>query len=683
MSKKKENLFERHIDKAVLGVAVVLSLYLLWVFVLGNPHAVQYGSVKLGPGEIDKYIEEQQVHELQVKLDGAAKSKIYSEARKKAPKFAKMYAGSADNIPGDLHFPIPGYGRQVSVDSRIYVLPEIGEVSDVAVERIRSVVYMPTEPVGADNPYAMSLTELKDIDLVTVEASFDVASLYKDFERCFSGRMVRRDWQDKNLAKPVFAMVSLERQQRAEDGSFGQWQAVKRTKIDDLKSRLGSIPDKIDDKHTSNLLMVKFDDFSVQREIVQPAAYDIAASNESWFSPRLHKEYSKLTEAEEEKLRREQQKIEKGSLGAGGIMGGRGGALGGRGGGRAGGMGARGGGRGGTGARGGGRAGGRAGGGRGGRGQNTRRANDRGRGALRGGTANSAEKKEKQKKKERTVKNVFDDFKKIVLTNKTDLSKMREPLVFWAHDDTLEPGESYRYRIRLGVFNPIAGRDWFREDQKDYRGKPILWSGYSKVTDVVEVPQMMHFFPVEAGAKEGNDVKIKVAKFHNGKWCSEDFKVRPGDMIGKTVKREQKTDDSTTGTVESYGGSSFSSDGTDVIDFSTGVLLVDVAKTTDWEGVHKLQQREYADVLYAKDDGNIEHLAAKMRFWPEELKQQFNVVKEGEKKVVLMKSRGQGSAFGGAGSMSTGRPGGMRGRRGLMGRRGMMRGGGRGGAGAR
>jgi hypothetical protein len=246
-----------------------------------------------------------------------------------------------------------------------------------------------------------------------------------------------------------------------------------------------------------------------------------------------------------------------------------------------------------------------------------------------------------------------------VLTEKTNLAKMREPLLFWAHDDTVVPGESYRYRIRLGVFNPIAGRDWFREDQKDCKEEPILWSEYSKVTEAVQVPLMMHFFPLEVAAKEEKGVKIKVAKFHNGKWRNEDFEVRPGEMIGKTIERKPKAGAPQT---VGYGlgrGGFTSSSGTEVIDFSTGASLVDVVETSDWMGVNMLRQRDYADILYATDDTSIAHLAVKMRNWPAPLQQQFNVVKVAEKEVIQMKARSLGSGrfqqSGQPGSMPAGR----------------------------
>jgi hypothetical protein len=678
MSKKRDNLFELYIDKVVLGVAGLLSLWLLWVFVLGSPYATEYDGQKLSPGQIDKYIEKQGIEQLLSKLEEAPKPKVYDQTKKKAPQFTKMVQCSINRIDESVCIPIPGYGRKVAVDSRIYTLPEIGEVGDVAVEHYRSVVHKPLEPVGSDNPYSMALTEFGDIDIVTVQASFDTASLYKNFEQSFSGRLVRRDWQDKNLAKPVFAAVDLQRRRKLDNGSFGKWEAVGRTKVDGLKAMLESIPEKIDDKHTTNLLMVKFDEFSIRRGILQPATYEFAASNDDWLAPTFHKEYAKLMEEERDKLRREQQQFGRGTsdpLGRG--VGGRMGAVGGRGG-RAGALGGRGGG-GRTGAVGG--RGARA-GGSGGRGGRTEALGSRGRGADRGrrstrggaaagryGTPQPGDERGKEKKKERKVSDVYEDFKKVLMTEKKTLDKMREPLLSWAHDDTVVPGESYQYRIRLGVFNPIAGRDWFRENQEDYKDKPILWSEYSKETEIVDVPLMMHFFPLDVVAKEEKAVKIKVAKFHNGKWRSEDFQVRPGEMIGNVVERKPAEGENLLG---SYGVGKTNEAGNTVelIDFSTGASLVDVVQTSDWTGINRLQQRDYADVLYSKDDdeASIAHLAVKTRNWPEELQQEFGKIRAAESEVIQFRGRGQGSIRYQQGSPAGGmRPGGMpRGRMDMM-----------------
>ena len=648
MSKKRDNLFERYVDKAVLGIVTILGLWLLWAFVLGSPYAEQYDGQKLGPGEIDSYIAKNQVPQLLAKLDEPAKPRVYGRDRSK--EFAAKLACSISNrISDNLYIPIPGYGYKVSAGDRIYRVPLIPDIGGADVERIRSVAYVPVEPVGVDNPYTIVAAELGDIDFVTVEASFDVTNLYENFEDSFAGRSVRKDWQDKNLAKPVFAAVALERRRLLDDGSFGDWQEVERTKIDSLKKMLGDVPDKVDDKHTVSLLMVKFDEFYVQKNILQPGAYDFAASNESWLTPGFHKEYKKLLKQEADRLRREQQQF--GGVGGIGNLGARGIGIGGRSdniGGRLG-------------------AGGRGGSRTGTRDRRTttgrRGGDDRSRRGQTDRTTNPdrTQEAERRKKKERTSADVYKDFQKTLITEKTNLARLREPLVFWAHDDSIVPGERYQYRTRLGVFNPIAGRDWFREDEKHFKEEPILWSQYSysytdsNPTETIDIPMMLHFFPLDMAAAEDKSVNVKVAKFHLGKWRSENFKVQPGEMS------------------LSHGigaGDSDSDAKMEVIDYTTGAAMLDVVQASGWMGVNVLRQRDFWDVLYTKDDANIEHLAVKNRNWPEELQQLFNEIKAAESEVVTLQNRGIEGLFDMPGQFG-GRPDmpGMPGRPGMPGGR--------------
>jgi hypothetical protein len=58
-----------------------------------------------------------------------------------------------------------------------YHLPDIGEVNGVTVEHIRTVAYVPTEEITEQNGYDKVAHEPNDIDLVTVEANFDVEGL--------------------------------------------------------------------------------------------------------------------------------------------------------------------------------------------------------------------------------------------------------------------------------------------------------------------------------------------------------------------------------------------------------------------------------------------------------------------------------------------------------------------------
>ena len=158
------------------------------------------------------------------------------------------------------------------------------------------------------------------------------------------------------------------------------------------------------------------------------------------------------------------------------------------------------------------------------------------------------------------------------------------------------------------------------------------------------MPLMMHVFPLDVVAKEEKAVKINVARFHNGQWCSEDFQVRPGEMIGSVVERKPNTDEYLSGIYSSKGADDAES-AVELIEFSTGGSLVDVVQTTDWTGVNRLQQRDYADVLYSKDDddASISHLAVKTRNWPDQLQQDFAMIRVAESEDIQIRGRGQGS----------------------------------------
>ena len=127
----------------------------------------------------------------------------------------------------------------------VYSLPRIGDVNAVAVEHIRAVAYMPIVDVTEENPYDKAGNEPNDIDLVTVVADFDIQGLYDRFRESFVDYVEER-WADPCLARPVFAAVQLQRQERNGDGSWGQWREVPRAKIDEYK-KLFQVVENVED----------------------------------------------------------------------------------------------------------------------------------------------------------------------------------------------------------------------------------------------------------------------------------------------------------------------------------------------------------------------------------------------------------------------------------------------------
>ena len=106
----------------------------------------------------------------------------------------------------------------------------------------------------------------------------------------------------------------------------------------------------------------------------------------------------------------------------------------------------------------------------------------------------------------------------------------------WAHDDTVEPGQTYRYKMRLCVKNPVYGTNMAKEPAM---AKPLLlpvdkdksWSDWTKP---VEVKPRVQFF-LAGGAVQGNAmVRIDLYRWQNGKMNkpAQAIAVTPGDIVG-------------------------------------------------------------------------------------------------------------------------------------------------------
>ncbi len=223
---------------------------------------------------------------------------------------------------------------------------------------------------------------------------------------------------------------------------------------------------------------------------------------------------------------------------------------------------------------------------------------------------------------------IYEEMKKITLSDK-EVIALKEPMVFWAHDDTVEPGVTYRYRIRLGVFNPVAGTGQLREEEAANNSKVILWSQYSDVTRPVEIPRRLYFFPV--GVQEASKgVDIQVCKYALGYWYSEQFVVKRGDVIGKEVKFDPSQKDKDKPGAKDKDAAAETTEDENLtlpktIDYSTGAMLVDVVAVSG----------QYYDMLYSYDGTKIERMSAKLIYWPEELRGKHSEIKNLEKKPRL------------------------------------------------
>jgi hypothetical protein len=649
MIRKIINFFEEHIETIIMGIVGLVCLWLLLFRVLFSPNVVTYDDRKFSPGAVDGYISRQ------ADLLGQKVTQPPTRVEPNKPKvteFAAMLDSAIRTVDVRAHFPQPYISSVVPAHAdRQYGLPNIGEVNNAVAEHIRAVAYVPIVEVTEQNPYDKAQNEPNDIDLVTVEAKFDAAGLCRRFNESFAGEDVPVEWRDPCLARPVFAAVQLQRQELNPDGTWSEWAVVPRTKIDHFKRLFETTQNAYLPGNRSGplggvkLQLVQFDNRDVMMDLLQPAAYQIASANEEWLPPSLHKKYVQLRQQQEAEEKRQAQEQEKkaregkleerragtaeglGTEGTGGTYYGE---------------------RGVTDALGGGRTRPR----RttsdrlveGGLPSESGRLRDAGRsrdtrlrdsGGLTGtGTTRlRGERDERDLDRERLAKakeistkqsmnELYTELNKILITLRTDLSKIRELLVFWAHDDTVESMKTYRYRIRLGVFNPAAAS----KSAKSPAASAILWSEFSSPTEAVEIPGVLYLFAKNL-QEAARTVTVQVSRYTMGYWRSKDFAVRQGELIGKVVESEPEQTKLTKGTPltkgvpPTYGMETlpFAEGGPalepETIDFSTGAVLVDVTPVSDWATGKNMLARRYFDMLYSFDGTNIEHMPIDMKYW--------------------------------------------------------------------
>ena len=630
MIRKQSNFIDEHIEKVALVIGGLAAICVLYAFALRGPELV-FDNQKFRPGQLDIYIAEQ---------SEKLKERLTREPIPKppyVPQSVSFLAKINSVLDKDLNvlWPVPS-SVETMVDKK-YRMPVIGSVNDVSVEHIRAVAYVPKVAVTAENVGLEETYEPNDLDLVTVQASFDLAPLIDSFQECFAGKEVPEGWRDAGLAKPVFAVVQLQRQRFGDNGEWGQWEDVPRVKIDPKRDDYKIVED-INGLPSGGVMvqLAKFSDPQIQVKLLQPDPYKIASAEDDWLPPLLHRKFLAVRREKEAQDRRETIATEREAKvaeerdktaarparedhvvtekphstteqtgrtttpgrAAGGSAGYRGGAAGG-----------------------------------GGRGGMEMGVGAAARNPSRTTTANPARTPERDRRTESTTAaeqkktakpvvteaTIYDEMRKMLLASK-DISKLRETVTFWAHDDTVEPDASYQYRIRLGVFNPVAGTGQVREEDAANDSKVILWSEFSDVTDVVVIDKRLYFFPVNV-QEAAKAAEVQVCKYVLGYWHSEQFMAKRGDMIGRVAKVEPSDKDKSANVKLP-----------EMIDYATGAVVVDLVAMNDWFGDKTLQSRQYFDMLFSFDGTSVRRLPAKQMYWPEELRLKYGELKALEKK---------------------------------------------------
>jgi len=688
---------ENHVEKIVLVIASIISVWLFFTHVIFSPNVVALDGKTFSPGQIDRYIYEEKAQELNTELRGrrTGSGKVYTPRLTSRidpcdaviddvidRPLPKGFAGLLDDplsfIDTNLA-PKPAVSSTTlyAESSRKYRLPIIPDVTDAAASHIRAAAYVPTKPLTSQVKYAAGVSEPNDIDLVTVEARFDTAEVFRRFQASFNGVDVQKEeWRDPCLADPTFAAVQLERQELLDGGAWSAWQPLPRSRVDSNRD-LFTVIERVDDLPPGGLAvrLMQYDRKDITLDLLQPESYQIASAEEDWFPPSFYgkfKDLQRKVEADERREAREQERGKDDRATDSRRGDARGGAYGGT------------------------QTGGRAGRGRAGAGVETGvRGGRAGRAgtqdpAMAGGTRGRASRRGDDMygdmygigmgadgRRKPSTDEAYLDFREEMLTWRTDLSKQPKPTLIWAVDDTAEPGRTYQYRLRVGVFNPVAGTGQLVERDMDKNDQVILWSNYSQTVGPVSIPRMVYLFAKNVQGKT-KTATVEVARYALGYWRTEDFQVQPGESIGKPVEprdRESERDrnrererrlammgQGTGGRITDPRGDMMmdpmymtpdpaQANRPEIVDYTTGEVLVDLVEVNDWGDAPNLRPRMYHDMLYTSDGTYIEHMPVSMTNWPKDLAEAYQMVRSDKTKEPKPFRAFSQSSRGGRGGM--------------------------------
>jgi hypothetical protein len=629
---------ENHVEKVTLMVVAIICAWLFFTRVVFSPNAVAIDRTGLAyaPGQIDRQIYEEKAQTLRTKLRQRKES---AAARTYARRFDGPICADDAVIAGVIDRPLPqgfiglfesplGFlgalglrpPRSVSPEQfyteRKYRLPRIPEVTDVRANHIRAVAYVPLQEVTPEVTYDRVAVEPNDIDLVTVAGRFDVAQLYRRFQASFNGVDVLKDqWRDPCLAKPVFAAVQLERQERHEDGSWGAWRAVLRSRVE-AHRELFRVYERVEDLPLGGLELRKilFDREEVAMELLQPEPYRIASAEEDWFPPSYYAQFKDVQQKvawEKKRAERERDRRQDSPAGADlrGELPSRGDLS----------------------------------------GMYAPTQAGRRQGWLQGQVPRNpvGVPPEVEVRRDWTTNGVYRDFGEELIAYGDDLSRRDEPLLLWAFDDTAAPGRTYRYRLRVGVFNPVAGTDQLADQDLSQKDQVILWSPYSEVTEPIEIRQRVYLF-AKGVQSQTKTALVEVARYALGYWRSEHFLVRLGEEIGAEKElahsdREQNRNLAAPGVgygyapglsgVPDYAPSTAAPQNAPAVaNYRTGKVLIDLVQVRDWGNASNLRPRVYYDMLYTGDGTRIEHMPVNAANWPAHLAATYQHIRTQERK---------------------------------------------------
>ena len=552
MARGSVNIFEQHVEKITLGLAAIFLLLMVYLYMVRSPNRVSYGNEKLAPAELTEAIQ-RDTEALKKAMSNAPAVDTdvpdYSAqllAQHSAGLF-KRQGGQEPLVPdrlllaADFGLPIPNLSEeQEEGQSDIVLVPPLAPTAPVSRAGRNLVIRERTSLTQTFEQDESGQTEAVELPWVTVAAYFDRAAQ--------QDAMTKAGYATY-LSKIYIAGVDVQRQELLADGNYSEWQDV----TPSMAMPQVSIPTPDIDANTGVLINPLADVLATikanQASICQPPFYRIEAGEE-WRMPPL----DGYPDADGPKTAAKQTQKPDGGKGSITVdpnpvddKTARDKAT-----------------------------------------QALKRAEDAYRNsqdetALRaaeevlGNKAATARARNRARSIQRSIRllekqkgssagslapvqkpNEGGD-ESNVITHPSDPNK----LAVWFHDDTVESGKSYRYRLRVNLWNRYLGKFAALKDREQGKA-PVLLGDWSLPGEPVIVPPAAYFFVTSA--PPGKDTAgVTVYKWHKGERVSRIFYVGIGDLIGQVQEGETGILDRQT--LQPMRES---------VDFSTGALVLDL-----------------------------------------------------------------------------------------------------------
>ncbi len=527
-------MIERHVEKIVLAVCILIFGYAMFHWAFSSPLEIEVVSdlqgrkTAVAPGEVDAIL-----------LDTARRLEAQMQQGKASLPPVPDYAKKLQRLQAD---PLPPMGPLVEVTSPSIQL-KMDETSQTGpkmeLKDLLAAIPKPGKPsVMVDREFTQKGDEPEDVLAAHVAGIYPWAELTNRWSNILA---------ETSIPPDIFVVaVEAEIRERRFDGAWGPARVVMMARVpqvdpDGTRIPLPALPD-FDGENVEEVHAVIRDlAENWQEEILEPTYWNIWWATREWGTWMIHlpsnpvsEKLAKLLEPDEEERPSRRPPVRRvapnprGS--ARGSMD-----------------------RYGAGPRG---------------GFETRGSDMRRRGSARGDMFGSARggisarnPRGRTRLPQVTARRTATEISAPKVTPVPPMQDQRQDgnVLFWFHDTGIEGLKVYQYRCRLVLVNPLVTFIGYVKDPEDAK-LTVIRTPFSEWSDPVSVPQATEFF-VASAIEFNRQVYVEIFARGRGQWVMKRFQLAEGELIGaKATVKFTNPDD---GTRQSKP-----------MDFSTGAVAV-------------------------------------------------------------------------------------------------------------